>query len=394
MPSKKIGLALFYSNENYGSALQAYAIQRVLAEKGLEYEIVNYRKDKSLKTIGSYLPQLFIGFVLKRKIRLLLRSFLASFLKNDIADGVAKRHDAFVRFRNQYFVVSKPVLGWKNLQKRAIDYSMVIVGNDQVWAPICLGQHFFTLEWVPNSIKKVAYGSSFGVSEIPKIQLKATKKYLNRIDSISVRENAGQQIVQDLIGQNVPVVLDATMLYNAQEWESIAGLAPIVSGKYIFCYFLGENENHRKFARQLQIKVGMKIVCIPHLNGFTKSDVNFGDVTLYDIDPGQFINLIKFSEFVCTDSYHATIFSILHNRQFFNFKRYKSEKGSINSRLETLLTALNLMFYQVDESISLEDALALKSIDYKTVFEKLEKLKKESFEFLDNVLLQGTENER
>ena len=107
----------------------------------------------------------------------------------------------------------------------------------------------------------------------------------------------------------------------------------IVKGKYILCYFLGNNPLHREFAKRLKEVTGCKIIALTHLDEFVKSDEGYADETPYDIDPADFLNLIRNAEYVCTDSFHCSVFSILYKRQFFTFRRYnRNTKQSTNSR--------------------------------------------------------------
>lgn len=94
---------------------------------------------------------------------------------------------------------------------------------------------------------------------------------------------------------------------------------PIIKGKYILCYFLGNNPPHREFAEKLKKETGCKIVALTHLDEFVKSDEGYADETPYNIDPADFLNLIRNAEYVCTDSFHCSVFSILYKKSFIHF---------------------------------------------------------------------------
>ena len=120
---------------------------------------------------------------------------------------------------------------------------------------------------------------------------------------------------------------------------SIAGLLGGYNEPYIFCYFLGNNPPHRKFVKRLSEKTGYKIVALIHLDEYVKSDENFADISPFDVDPSDFLNLIKNASFVCTDSFHCSVFSMLYKRIFFTFRRYSRQtKSSTNTRLDTLFS--------------------------------------------------------
>lgn len=140
--------------------------------------------------------------------------------------------------------------------------------------------------------------------------------FLKKIKHIGVREESGQKLVKEIANRDVPVVCDPTLLFTGDEWMAIQQKEPIIKGKYILCYFLGNNPPHREFAKRLKEVTGCKIIALTHLDEFVKSDEGYADETPYDIDPADFLNLIRNAEYVCTDSFHCSVFSILYKRQF------------------------------------------------------------------------------
>lgn len=174
-------------------------------------------------------------------------------------------------------------------------------------------------------------------------------------------------------------------MVNKKSWDKMSGDTPIVDGKYIFCYFLGQNPEHRKVVRKLSEQTGFKVVCIPYIEGYTESDDNYADISLYDIGPDGFINLIKNAQFVCTDSFHGSVFSTIFERQYFVFERFASGmKGSTNTRLESLLKSLKLEYRHIKCSDILPDwdKKIAKSIDYNKTNALLDNLKNESFNYI------------
>ena len=108
-----------------------------------------------------------------------------------------------------------------------------------------------------------------------------------------MREESGQKLVKELAGRYVPVVCDPTLLFTGEEWLSIQKDKPIVEDKYILCYFLGNNPPHREFAKRLREATGCKIIALTHLDEFVKSDEGYADETPYNVDPADFLNLIR-----------------------------------------------------------------------------------------------------
>lgn len=164
------------------------------------------------------------------------------------------------------------------MHKGSLNYAAVVVGSDQVWTPMSLPNKFFNLLFVSDSVRKVAYASSFGVSEIPSFQRKATGAYLDRFYKIGVREQRGKEIVEELSHQKATVVADPTMLLSREEWEQeIADAHTTTEELYIFCYFLGTNQEARKAAKELKEKTGYKIITIRHMDEYVPEDELFGD---------------------------------------------------------------------------------------------------------------------
>lgn len=163
------------------------------------------------------------------------------------------------------------------------------------------------------------------MARIPKNQEKKTKQYLERIDFISVREPEGQKIVADLTGRTAEVVVDPTLLVDREFWDLRKG-DRLISDSYILCYFISPNPSYRKFSENLRKKTGLKIVSIPHVDEFVRSDVGYADYEPTEIGPFQFINLIANAAYVCTDSFHGSVFSAIYERTFFTFTRYQNDE--------------------------------------------------------------------
>lgn len=118
------------------------------------------------------------------------------------------------------------------------------------------------------------------------------------------------------------VVADPTLLLNADDWAKEAKNANVdTSEPYIFCYFLGTNPNARKAANELKAKTGLKIIALRHMDEFVESDEQFGDEAPYAVDPNDFVKYIKDAEYVLTDSFHCSAFSIQFHKKFMTFYR-------------------------------------------------------------------------
>lgn len=380
---KKVGLAVCYDTKNFGSQLQVLATIRKIEELGYESETIRYKKKLTPTFVLQTIPRLFnVSFI---KAKLHSKNKRKQIEKHpDIARNVLIRNERFNKFVEKYFTnLSKPYNGWENLVRESSkNYDAFLCGSDQLWLPNNLGSHFYTLEFAPDNKPKIAYATSFGVSRIPDGQKKATAKYLNRFQNLSTREIAGQKIIKELTGKTAQVVCDPTLLFDAKGWEQMLPKKKVVEEPYVFCYFLGTNEEHRAAANEFKKKTGLKIVTCPYLDNFVETDQNFGDIQLFDMDAADFVNLIRHAEYILTDSFHGSVFSILNHKKFMTFNRFNAGANSRNSRIDSLCTLLGLSERRYNGDIMNVE----KDIDYRAVEEKLEKLRADSIKYLKTAL--------
>lgn len=363
-----IGVCIKYFHENYGGMLQAYATVSILEERGIDYELIQYEKSLSIKEKIKSIPRLFNGILLNDKYEAIKKK---QGLKKhpEFARNEAIRMKAFGAFKEEHFIKLSPVfVGYENLKKGAERYKAVVTGSDQLWSPAGLPTNYYNLMFVPDFIRKISYASSFGVKQIPWYQISRTRKFLNRIEYISMRENRGSEIVKELTGKNVPTILDPVFMFDQAGWERLIPVKKEINEPYIFAYFLGDNSQHRIVVKKLSEKTGLKIVALRHLDQYVDEDEKFGDYAEYDVAPDRFLNLLRGARYVCTDSFHGSCFSIIHRKQFMVFNRYtERSKHSKNSRIDTLCHNLSLE----DRRFKGKIELITQPIDYDIVYKKL-----------------------
>lgn len=381
---KRIGLCVCYDTKNFGSQLQVLATDRKIQEFGYETEMIRYQKRISLSFAAQTLPRLFNPYFVRGKIAARgKRQKIAR--RPQAAKNVAERNARFTRFAAEYFPnLSVPYQGWEQLKRESAKrYDAFVCGSDQLWLPGNLGSHFYTLEFAPDDKPKIAYATSFGVSQIPMFQRQRTRRYLNRFQSLSTRELRGAQIIEELTGRTAQVVCDPTLLFPAADWDRMIPEKREIQGSYIFCYFLGTNPEHRKAARELQEETGLRIVTCPFLDHYVPCDERFGDLQLFDLDAADFVNLIRHAEYVLTDSFHGSVFSILYHKRFVTFNRFGEERNSRNSRIDSLCSLLGVEGRRARGDIREQMDT---DIDYHPVDEKLRKLRRDSLAYLETAL--------
>ena len=384
----KVAIVSCYFQKNYGSALQALATQKILDEYRIENVTVRYDglepqiKKQKYKYYAKQLmnPEIVLGKLgyIKARIR-------KKFGKSKLSESMRMRDDAIKAFE-QNFRLSPKVNSFEEAADFVRNYDAVLVGSDQLWLTSNLDADYYTLNWVPDGIKRISYATSFGVSSLPKRYYPLAANFLNKIDSLSVREETGKRIVKDICNRDAAVICDPTIMFTGEEWLQIQKKEPLYGKKYIFCYFLGDNPDQRGFVKRLKKETGCDIVAILHLNVYVPSDERYADCTPYEVDSADFINYIRNAEYVCTDSFHATVFSVLNKKKFFTFRRFKENYIlQTNSRLDSLLEAIGLENRILNGAADARQ-WAYTEIDYSNVDVKLNEMRAVNRKFLENAL--------
>ena len=288
--------------------------------------------------------------------------------------------------------MSDDASSWEELSKMCEDkYSTVIVGSDQNWRPANIAGGYYTLEFVPEDVNKMAYSTSFGISKVVVGQKEKARYFLNRLNHISVRENSGSEIVKELTGKGCLVVCDPTILMTKEQWSpyiaeySQIDISNIAKEPYILCYFLGTSQEQREYSLFLKKETGLKIVSIQLGEGrYYKEKKEYYDEAIVNAGPLDFVNLIKNAQYVCSDSFHGCAFSLIFERQLYAF--YKTNPGSkmsVNDRLDTMLGWAGLKDRIITNPA---EKRILPEIDYSIANINIEKEREMSIQYLKQSL--------
>lgn len=381
---KKVGIVSCYFKDNYGSMLQAYATKKILDKNEIPNETINikYNKDFKNRKRKYYLSQITNFKFIKNKLGM-VKLKIDKKLNKQLGKNIAIRTQKYKEFRKE-FNLSRSNNTFKDLTNQAKElYSDVIVGSDQLWLPVNVVADYYTLNWVPDEINKISYSTSFGFSSIPNKYVELYRNFLNRINYLSTREESGVQIIKDIVARDAKLVCDPTILLTKDEWHEESSKERKYDEKYILCYFLGNNIEHRKFAERLRKKTGYKIVSLNHADEYVKYSDEFCDYAPFDIGPREWISLIENAEYVCTDSFHGTVFSILFNKMFFDFRRHNNKsKVSTNSRIDSLLDVAGISKERIIVGNEDIDKVLTYKIDYNKVNENINKFREDSQKWL------------
>lgn len=329
----RIGIITHYHNStNYGGNLQAYALCKVLNDRGHEAEQIDYDKKGDVLFAKRKGLSGAVRSVAGRLGRLLTRR------SSTVAQGLAVRTQAVLKFNRERIPHSSVCYRKDTVAQTNEKYDVFVTGSDQVWHPTAVCSAYL-LDFVRADKTKLSYAASVAMNRMPPQVLQRYGQSLVDFSAISVREQDALELIAPISPVPVEWVLDPTLLLNRQDWDALCS-ERIISQPYLFCYFLGDDPNQRELARRYAREKGLRLVTMPHLCGREMAgDRNFGEVDLYEVDPGGFVSLIRDAECVFTDSFHATAFSLIYEKQFFVFRR--SGHAAMSGRIHSLLELVN-----------------------------------------------------
>lgn len=339
MNNKKIGILTLNGYQNYGNVLQNFALQLFLKELGYIPETIWY---SPISSNMNKFQKIIVHFKNRDLVRTLTYQVRMKFDKKTklFENEISKRKNNFKPFCDENINYSKykltdDILNDKDFIKNINqEYFSFVVGSDQVWG--LNGSAYPEMFFLPFSHKnkRNSFAASFGFSNIPNNKLlKDYKMGLSGMHKISVREYAGKSIVKDVSDREAYVHLDPTFLINQDIWKKIASENNMrQSSKYLLTYFLGkQSKEYKSLVKYISNKLNLKIV---NLNSLQSPE-------MFSISPDQYLSLFQKADYIVTDSFHGTVFSIIFQKKFLVLDRNDS-MINMNSRISTLLSRMNL----------------------------------------------------
>lgn len=351
----KIGIITFTYGQNYGNKLQNYALLKVL-KKEFGDEVYTLQNVDSTTRGG-------LWNTLKHNIEFIFN------LKGERSRRC--KQEKFDIFSNKYLNYYRIPLERAHTGELQ-DFDAFICGSDQIWNPYYNGDiDLFTASFAVKA-RRVSYAASFGLNAIPESKQDIYRKWIRGMDYIGVREEQGSRIVKDLTGRFAKVQVDPTMLMSSAEWEEFAAKPnrPLPE-HYIVSYFIrGLNSTAESELKKLSNKTGLPVI---YLNNLSAKE-------WFDLDPQEFVWMIKNSDYVIADSFHATVFAIIFHRPFHCFDRIKTEvDNEQSSRLSTLLG-----YFGLEKCASNNSVIDWNEISFQNTDTILYKLKQDSKRSLIN----------
>jgi hypothetical protein len=377
----KIGVITLNGYFNYGNRLQNYATEQILKKMNFDVEtIINKTSEirNSENDNLSYKIKKLIKMEKKQIYKKIKSRFRYLIYKKQIDQYKIEKRKLFKEFSTKYLNETNYSISKNNIPNSINDeYDYFITGSDQVWNPsnVEKDSSINFLGFAPET-KRISLAPSFGVNRIPKAYKEDYKKWLNGIKALSVREYEGAKIIRNLTNREPAVLIDPTMMLNKDEWINISKrnyLKP--NNEYILTYILGElSSKEKKEIKKIANTNNLEIVNLAMKNNWSK----------YVLGPQEFIDYFKTASFIFTDSFHATIFSILFHVPFVTYRRNKKESGrSMISRINTLLSKFDLED-RFRENLVIDNNIF--DINYNNIEEVLEKERIKVYNYLNKYL--------
>lgn len=363
---------------NYGGFLQEMALQDIIKSLGYECEIIDYDVRQEFNTFS--LKRGIENFSFEKIKKKLIKEKSIP-LSSSVSDLIAKRKRVFDEYRADNLVLSRKMSN-SDLHSVNLPYEQLVCGSDQIWNPDYNIPAFF-LNFGRKDCRKIIYAASIGKDYLSQRQEKIYSKLLEFPDYISVREDSAQKLISNITGKNVELVLDPTLLHQQGYWMKKADDSSLNHRNYIFCYFLNLTDEKVKSANDFARKNDCEIIAIPYLhNEMEECSKKLEGKLLSEVNPADFLNLIRNAEAVITDSFHATVFSIIFKKKFWCFGRNVGTYN-MNTRLHTLLGYVEMQDRLIEPN-DLKNKMHCTHVDID--LHNLKIKQKESIAFLSNAL--------
>ena len=369
---KRVGLLTMHRVYNVGSALQAYALQHVVESLGYECELIDYRYPTTEHLAYQQRILQVHQLSLFELVMSVLRRIKSIFNKDSV--------NPFEVFYKKHFHCTEHSYSTRlQLLTDCPVYDIYMSGSDQVWNPQYIGfDTSFLLDFAPEGARRISYASSFTINKLPNGFNNVYKKELMKFAHISVRERSGIKIVKELTGKDSVNVCDPTLLLSADQWSVLADQSMFKTDQhYILVYLMAYAYNPYPdvfdYIDRVYKQFNLPIV---FFNAWGGQKSNYKEIRVPVKGPNEFLYLFSHADYVITDSFHGTAFSLIFQKPFITCIQ---SKESQDSRVTDLLDEIGAIDYAV--VYNKKDELPSQNIDLNVV-KKIEKYRKHSLDWL------------
>jgi len=318
---------------NYGASLQAYALETYLNSIGHEVEIIDYLPEYiagRYKFFNILPSSRLYKYAMKNK----LFYFLCCLYQVKRKYSTYGRKKVFDMFKKEHLRCTRLYKDYQDLKSNPPEADAYVVGSDQVWSCTSdIGKDSsFYLDFGNPSTKRYSYAASFGQSKLLPENIDFVTSNLNKFDAISVREKTGVEILHTLKLEGINVV-DPVLLLNQSDWCRLVTTERMIKEDYVLVYDLYHADTEmREAVCSISKKNNLKIVSIN-----SRSRLGYADVNISNAGPIEFLNLMKYCTYCCSNSFHATAFSVIFCKPFYVFNRHDNV-----SRIRDFLEIINM----------------------------------------------------
>lgn len=350
MVNKKAGIITFHSSRNYGAVLQTYALQTKMKEYCSDVEIIDYQNKKiedSLKlwaqngkSVKSFIKAM-LGFVFRYKKKLAF--------------------NAFKKYLNLSSLSDEEIINNN-------EYEILITGSDQVWnTEITDDDMHYYLDFAKSNQFKMAYAASFGDKKKTLSQKEA--ELIKKFDKITLREDLMLKDISNLNSNTPEICCDPCLLLNAEEWKQIKS-ERAKKQPFVFLFMIKDSQQLREYAQKLAKEKNIKLIS-------NKNDINF----FFHCTPNDFLSWIYNAEYVVTNSFHGTVFSLQFHKQFVS--QIYDDNGNEKRRISELLSGLGC----AERAVSSENLNVDEALDWSEIDRKIDDMRNRSVDIIKKTLL-------
>ena len=363
----KIGIITYHFAKNYGPILQCYALQKYLENEGNEVIVINYVDENQRKNNSLFNRKKGIINIIDN---IILSPFALYRIKKD------KKFKSFIKEQincsKELYTIDD--LG-KYLKEENFDY--IISGSDQVWNPHV--KDFSKAFFLPFKLSSVKATYAASIGNATEEDLSNYKEYIKDFKYISLREEKSKNIIKNIVNKEISVALDPVTLIDKSDWEKLCINKD--NNHYLVCYFLHKdylNEEY-KIAKKIAKDKGLKLIMI---------NSRFSVKSFYwnskkDIGPLEFLTLFKNAEYICTDSFHGTMFSIIFEKDFNTFTSKKQKQDSRRENILSLAGLLSRLIYVEENKVD------IRPINYKNNNKEFQNNINNSKQYIKKMLNNG-----
>lgn len=379
----KIGTITVQNGMNYGASLQAFALIKYLELQGIEAHLIDYRNKKIEDRLREKTETSINVFSIS-EIKRVIRRILSDIVFHTNAYNQKKRK-AFDDFHKGIFDKDAGTLyDLSDLKKLNRYYDGFICGSDQIWnKKITDLDDAFFLKFADKSKLKIAYAPSLGgkTDTISQTEVNIYEEKLKSLDYLSVREENNREFIETVSHQPCTVVVDPVLLLGQDEWEAIIrSVDPLLDSNYAVYYPVISDPKLEKFAMQITKERGLKLINPRLVPSYAKAK-GYTGISNRVVGPLEFIRLIRDAECVFTNSFHATVFSSLFDKELY-FLLLEGEHASRNNRILEYLKIINKY---TDETIH-NNMIHIESFSQEELHNYLDQRIKSSNDYLADAL--------